>query len=735
MLDQFPPRRDFHALSVRQLLEARDAFHSHLLHLAHVVGTGIGLYRIRRDELKVDTGDTTRELVRKRDLGEYKAPGPRTLGNSVVKPWSWPCVLVFVDEWCKPEDFAKNPDEMVPRFLYARGDLVVPTCVVLVERDDSFEAPLDLVDAPVPMLGGGLPLFSRVQGQTRVGSVGCLVRDGRNVYAITNQHVAGDAGSEISAVVHGEYRVVGSSSVKQVGKLAFSTAYRGWPGEDAMATLDAGLIEVHDVREWSAQIFGLGELGATVDLNTHTITLDLIGTPVDAFGAGSRRLTGEIQALFYRFRSIGGLDYVADLVIGPRSEKQPLATHHGDSGTLWVWNGAADQRRTPTVGAQDDFRPIALQWGGQRFLDGLTRERYRFALATSLSTICRELDVEVIRDWNIGNTEYWGAVGHYKVGLTACDLLADPDLVALMQANQSRIAITDVGLLAKDEEELDRAHFVPLADVADIVWRVTRKKDQANHFADMDEPGKGQFNGKTLLQLFTSKQSTLNAATWTEFYDALGVDEDKHRGALPLRMKEYYDAMVGFAAAGQLVEFVCAAGTAAHYMGDACQPLHVSRLHHGADESETDVHTDYETTMVGRFRKDIITDVKKKARRIQKKHCYTGGQNAAEHVVALMRNTLKHLPPQDILAVWRTAHGQGKTQKMWDALGARTTDVMARGAEALALFWESAWREGRSRPDAAPVKKTELTAIPEQQLMDLYNDHDGFLPARWLKEM
>ena len=72
---------------------------------------------------------------------------------------------------------------------------------------------------------------------------------------------------------------------------------------------------------------------------------------------------------------------------------------------------------------------------------------------------------------------------------------------------------------------------------------------------------------------------------------------------------------------------------------------------------------------------------------------------------------------------------------MWNALGPRTTDVMARGAEALALFSESAWREGRARPSAAPLKKTDLTAIPEPQLMNLYNDHDGFLPARWLKEM
>ena len=36
--------------------------------------------------------------------------------------------------------------------------------------------------------------------------------------------------------------------------------------------------------------------------------------------------------------------------------------------------------------------------------------------------------------------------------------------------------------------------FVPLADVADIVWRITRKKDEANHFSDMEQLGKNSFD-------------------------------------------------------------------------------------------------------------------------------------------------------------------------------------------------------------------------------------------------
>ena len=41
-----------------------------------------------------------------------------SLDNSVVRDWSWPCVLVFVQEWVERGDFAASPDQMVPRALF-----------------------------------------------------------------------------------------------------------------------------------------------------------------------------------------------------------------------------------------------------------------------------------------------------------------------------------------------------------------------------------------------------------------------------------------------------------------------------------------------------------------------------------------------------------------------------------------------------------------------------------------
>jgi hypothetical protein len=42
--------RNFAALSTRDLLEARDQYHWHLIHKPNVVGTAIGLYRIRKSD-------------------------------------------------------------------------------------------------------------------------------------------------------------------------------------------------------------------------------------------------------------------------------------------------------------------------------------------------------------------------------------------------------------------------------------------------------------------------------------------------------------------------------------------------------------------------------------------------------------------------------------------------------------------------------------------------------------
>src|SRR4029079_3625433 len=87
------------------------------------------------------------------------------------------------------------------------------------------------------------------------------------------------------------------------------------------------------------------------------------------------------------------------------------------------------------------------------------------------------------------------------------------------------------------------------------------------------------------------------------------------QGLLPFRLWQFFDAMVDFASQGDVVGYLTAAGTAAHYMGDASQPLHgsifadgdpsrtVERHHPQSGETETvkvgdGVHSAYETAMI-----------------------------------------------------------------------------------------------------------------------------------------
>src|SRR5688572_33186867 len=78
----FPPRRDYSSLSVGDLLDARDAYHVHLSSLPNVVATAIGRYLINeRDWYATHPPDDPRPP----DVDRVREP--RTLGNSVVRPW------------------------------------------------------------------------------------------------------------------------------------------------------------------------------------------------------------------------------------------------------------------------------------------------------------------------------------------------------------------------------------------------------------------------------------------------------------------------------------------------------------------------------------------------------------------------------------------------------------------------------------------------------------------------
>jgi hypothetical protein len=723
----FPSRRNFHSLSVTDLVEAREAYHVHLTNLVNVVATAIGLYRIRVDDPDADDPDSARP--------RSNAP-VRTLRNTMIRRWSWPCVLVFVTEWATEEQLHATPDQVVPRFLYLPDGRIVPTCVIHVTPEVDAPPPLLNLTFPVDLVGGGYPLVTDVQGQQHIGSIGCLVTDGDAVYALTNRHVTGlvdDDGApprEIFTFVRGKRYRLGVADRKQLGKEPFSQVYAKWPAIRAQLNLDAGLIRIDDSSYWTAQVFGIGELDDLVDLHADTLSLDLIGCPVRAFGGASGELVGEIQALFYRYKSLGGFDYVSDFLIGPRNAQTPLRTHPGDSGTVWFFDPPLARANGQPAPRTRRYRPLGLQWGGQRILASQGEHALQFALATSLSTICRELDVDVVRDWNIGHPEYWGKTGHYKIAASACGLVTDPKLKTLLANNVEVIAFTDSDIVAGNLPKMNQQQFVALADVPDLVWRSKRPLDEFNHFADMDEPGKGAFKNTTLLKLCENPDNVA-VSVWNDFYASFNrpPKEDK-RGALPFRVWEIYNDMVAFVRAGKVADYVCAAGVLAHYVGDACQPLHVSRLHHGRSAAESAVHSKYETEMLDRFAADLIAGINTRLKNKSAKPTVKGGHAAAIAVVELMRRTIQQLPPLSVINAFNAADGTQRLPKMFQTLGARTIACMADGALTLATLWASAWKQGNGGKIAAAQLKT----VDRAALQKKYNT-PSFLKSRRLPAM
>lgn len=721
----FGKRANFSSLSIRDLLDAREAYHVHLTNRENVIATAIGLYRIRRS----DSDATSPEHWEKRYKGDT-----RTLGNSIVTAWSWPCLLVFVDCWLSHEQMRQqDPDEIVPRFLYLPDGRIIPTCVILAERQTNAPPPLQQLTFPDQLVGGGFPLVTENQGQQHIASIGCLVTNGDTVFALTNRHVTGEAGRQVFTLLRGERYPLGRAHRLQLGKQAFSEVYQGWPGSKSLVNLDAGLIELDDLGCWTAQVFGLGELGEPADLHPDTLSLDLIGCPVRAFGGASGALTGEVQALFYRYKSIGGFDYVSDLLIGPRLNGPPLKTRPGDSGTLWVFDPPPSEKGQPA--AQIDkgkrarrYRPLALQWGGHTFLGETGEANMEFALGTCLSTICRELDVEIIPDWNTGHSEYWGKTGHYKIAAKALELVTNAKLKKLLLNNVATIAFNDAAIQSGELKRFDAEAFCPLADVPDLVWRATRKKDEGNHFADMDQAGAGEFAGKTLLDL-CKKPENVSLEVWNKFYDSLGIGFK--RGALPFRVWQIYHHMVEFVRQHKVAEFICAGGILSHYVGDACQPLHVSFLHHGRPDhpGEDMVHSVYETTMLDRFAADIIAGINQTLQSKTAPPDVKGGHAAASSVIELMRGTIKKLPPLTVIDAFNEGTGNNRVRHMFDALGKKTIVCMSDGCLRLAALWASAWKEGGGNQ----IPANKLGEVKRSTLMTLYNNPD-FLPAIRLQD-
>ena len=731
--------RNFASLSTKDLLEARDTYHWHLIHKANVVGTAVGLYRIRKSDPWPSRRTGAAEGTRTATAAQPKPE--RTFENSEVRDYSWPCVLVMVDRWQLPSDFggALAPDQAVPKTLYMSDGRMIPVCVVRVTQ--SVPDPRRLPDWhwPKGLIGGGFPIVSETQGATHIASVGCLVTDGFSTFALTSRHVVGPDGHQVSTIRRGRRVAIGRSDRRQLTRLPFSDVYVDFPGRRTFLTIDAGLIEVEDVDEWTSQTYGLPTVGPLADLSERNISVRLIDAEVRAFGAASGQLDGRIVALFYRYRSIGGYDDVADFLIAPETDGD--SSQPGDSGTVWH------------LVQRDDLplRPIAVQWGGQGVSDS-PGQAFNFALASSLTNILRLLDVELVVDRNVAAQPFWGQTGHYSLAALACvqTSILSAKLETLLAANQDRISFVGTDLDPKHiakavKEAKDNGEFVPLADVPDVIWKnqpseVTGGRDTSwhkgpehpTHHADADivrSPG-----GETLRAASLGNPETnITVPFWQQFYTDCHYTASDKRGLLPFRCWQFFDAMVAALNANDLVGYVAAAGLVAHYVGDACQPLHGSQYADGKEVPGQPtigkgVHSAYESAMVDHRSTEILAGMQQELPDTPHPPLMESGHAVATAVVRLMDRAAQLIDPMALINAYAATKGGASkevTTVLWEAFGPQTISTLCAGTVTLTSIWESAWRVGGG---SQRFKRAQLLPMDLAQLQARYQD-PAFVPS------
>jgi hypothetical protein len=770
----FPPRRDFSSLSLRDLLEARDAYHVHLSHLENVVATAVGRYLIHeRDWYATHPPDEPRPD------GFERPSEPRTLTNSIMRSWSWPCVLVFVRRW---ESRRGLGDQVIPKRLYLPDGRQVPTCVVMGTPDESLPPPVTEAGFASELLGGGYRCERQSQGLIELGTLGCLVTREGMYYGLTNKHVAGAEDEPVYARVRGQAARIGTADGAAVEKQALADVFPAFGVSKAFVNVDAGLIRLDDVSQWTSQVFGIGEIGEVFDATASTVTLDLVGLPVRGFGGTSGVLEGEIKALFFRYQSLGDYDYVSDVFIGPRKKSAPTdprrpeassaQAHPGDSGTLWFY----DPRLQPMARSSGPvfhpadppdrglrarrLRPIAMQWGGQRIALP-SGEKTAFALATFVSTVCRLLDVEIVRTWSTGHDEYWGKIGHFAVGFKACDLVGGK-LGDLMKANQANIGFGNDSLGKGSEFRMGRGQFVPLADVPDYAWIAasqfvpSRNAEPGQHFADIDIPSID--GGPSMLEAGRDDPKNIDPAVWGDYFDGFAqAGCGPEEGALPFRVLQLWDIMVAALKKKDTKTFVAAGGVMAHYVGDASQPLHGSYLHHGrlpmVDEpagkypvahkskaysdykktSPAKIHGIYEERMLEIGALDALAAIDAALANATVKTDIENGWEAACATFALMSDAHDRLSPETIIdaddpSLTETA----RAQALWNNGKVRKETVrsLAVSTKTLARLWASAWRVGNGKA----IAQSKLKTFTEAEIETVYRGAK-FAPAMTLSDM
>ena len=209
-------------------------------------------------------------------------------------------------------------------------------------------------------------------------------------------------------------------------------------------------------------------------------------------------------------------------------------------------------------------------------------------------------------------------------------------------------------------------------------------------------------------------------------------------GALPFRVWQIVAKLIDYAketGEGAGANFLTAAGCLAHYVGDACQPLHSSQHSDGLNGASTGVHSTYEDNMVNAFANDISDGIKDALENLKLvPRDIQNSWDAAAAVMDLMKYCHELLPPETICKIYygaRTGTGKSATKNpavlkaLWDQSGAATIECIAAGAVTLGAIWNAVWTIAKP---SASVSWLNTSFVGETDILPIYEAKD-FLPS------
>jgi len=187
----------------------------------------------------------------------------------------------------------------------------------------------------------------------------------------------------------------------------------------------------------------------------------------------------------------------------------------------------------------------------------------------------------------------------------------------------------------------------------------------------------------------------------------------------------------------RVVRFLAMAGVLAHYIADACMPLHNTKYHHGlvnASKKEQQVHNYIDNNILSAEKGELLRQAFSSIGSNPPFQRIDGGRDWGQRTMALLVYTYTRLHPKKIVETYNETLGwdwRRRYNHVIAEIGVPLRRCIARGTVRLAEIWENAWRQGGGNA----LADSSLVQVEKPDLSELYLDKDGFLPCRLLKDL